>query len=324
MKPKVFITHSISETVENYIKAHCDIKKWEGTGVVPAEFLAKELQEVEGLYTSSDNVPQVDAALLAQAPHLKVVSNVSVGYNNFDVEALRARNVVGTNTPNVLNETVADLAFALILSTARRIVELDRYVKAGNWTEETVYAETFGKDVHGATLGIVGMGRIGEAIAKRAKFGFDMNVLYHNRSRKEEAEKKYGVSYRALDDLLTESDYVLLMIPLTRETHHLIGEREFKLMKDSAILINVSRGKTVDERALIQALKEGEIHAAGLDVFDEEPTDPNNLLLKLPNVVTVPHIGSATAKTEAEMSMCAAENLVAVLTGNKPNNPVWE
>lgn len=249
---------------------------------------------------------------------------MSVGYNNFDVEAMRKRNVIGTNTPHVLNETVADLAFALLLASARRIVELDKFVKAGNWKPTTVYSDTYGKDVHGATLGIIGMGRIGEAIARRAKFGFEMDVLYHNRTRKPDAEKKYEAAYRDLPTLLAESDYVILMTPLTSETFQLIGEEEFKVMKKSAVFINVSRGQTVDEQALIRALKNGEILAAGLDVFEKEPVNADNPLLTLPNVITVPHIGSATAKTEEKMAMRAAENLVAVLTGNQPQDPVWE
>lgn len=321
MKPTVLTTHPLNEEVEAYIAEHCHICTLEGS--ISEDELHEALQDVDGLFTSSGQVEKVDETLLKHAPKLKVVSNVSVGYNNFDIEAMRKHNVVGTNTPNVLDETVADLAFALILSTARRIVELDRYVKDGKWNNETTYKETWGKDVNGATLGIVGMGRIGEAIAKRAKFGFDMDVLYHNRSRKVEAEEKYGASYRSLDDLLKEADFVLLMIPLTDETYRLIGEREFKMMKDSAIFINVSRGQTVDEPALVNALQTGEIQAAGLDVFEEEPTNPDNPLLQLSNVVTVPHIGSATAKTETAMAMRAAENLVAVLTGNEPKNPVW-
>lgn len=323
MKPKIYVTYPIVKEVEEYLAKHCEIRKWEGERRIPADVLLKEVKDIEGLFTSGSAIEKIDEHLLAHAPHLKVVSNVSVGYNNFDVEAMKTRNVIGTNTPNILDETVADLAFGLILATARRIVELDRFIKAGQWTNETAYSDTYGKDVHGATLGIVGMGRIGEAIARRAKFGFEMDILYHNRSRKVEAEEKYNAQYRELPDLLQEADFVLIMTPLTKETYHLIGAEEFKLMKKSAVFINVSRGQTVDEDALIQALKQGEIYGAGLDVFEQEPTDPNNALLTFPNVVTVPHIGSATAKTEGKMAMCAAENLVAVLTGKEPKNPVW-
>lgn len=323
MRPKVYITYPVGKEVEEYLAKHCEIRKWEGQRRIPTDVLLEEVQDIEGLLTSGSAIEKIDENLLANAPHLKVVSNVSVGYNNFDVEAMRKRNVIGTNTPNILDETVADLAFGLILATARRIVELDRFIKAGQWTNETAYSDTYGKDVHGATLGIVGMGRIGEAIARRAKFGFEMDILYHNRSRKVEAEEKYSAHYRELPDLLQEADFVLIMTPLTKETYHLIGAEEFKLMKKSAVFINVSRGQTVDENALIEALKQGEIYGAGLDVFEQEPTDPNNPLLSFPNVVSVPHIGSATAKTEEKMAMCAAENLVAVLTGKEPKNPMW-
>lgn len=324
MKPKVYMTYPASEEVEQFLAEHCEIRKWEGQGRVPEEVLLKEVRDIDGLYTSGSTTGKIDEYLLNNAPNLKVVSNVSVGYNNFDIEAMRNRNVVGTNTPHVLDETVADLAFALLLSTARRIVELDNFVKAGNWKLTTAYSDTYGKDVHGATLGIIGMGRIGEAIARRARFGFEMDVLYYNRNRKLEAEKKYDAKYRDMPALLAEADYVILMTPLTPETYQLIGGKEFKLMKESAVFINVSRGQTVDEQALIRALENGEIYAAGLDVFEKEPVDANNLLLTLPNVVTVPHIGSATASTEKKMAMRAAENLVAVLTGEKPQDPVWE
>lgn len=322
MKPKVYATYPISQEVEAFMAEYCDIRIWNGKGRVPHEVLLKEIVDVEGLYTSGSTASRIDEELLDYAPHLKVVSNVSVGYNNFDVDEMRKRNVVGTNTPHVLDETVADLAFALILSTARRIVELDRFVKEGSWKPTIEYRETYGKDVYSSTLGIIGMGRIGEAIAKRAKFGFNMDVLYYNRSRKPEAEEKYGAQYCDLTSLLTKSDYVLLMTPLTPETFQIIGKEEFKLMKKSAIFINVSRGQTVDEQALIHALETGEIYGAGLDVFEKEPVEVDNPLLKMPNVVTVPHIGSATAKTEAAMAMRAAENLVAVLTGKEPIDPV--
>lgn len=231
--------------------------------------------------------------------------------------------MIGTNTPHVLDETVADLAFGLILASARRIAELDRFVKEGKWERENGDDPFMGVDVHHATLGIIGMGRIGEAIARRAKFGFNMDVLYYNRNQKPEVEKEVGVTYSHFEDLLKESDFVLLMTPLTPETRHLIGEKEFKLMKKTAIFINVSRGQTVDEQALITALRNKEIHGAALDVFDQEPVEKDNPLLQMPNVVTTPHIGSATQKTSDAMAMRAAQNMVAVLTGQKPIDPVW-
>ncbi len=324
MKPKVYAAMTISKEVENFLSEHCELRMWREGGRVPDEVLFEEISNVEGLYTSGSASSQIDEALLERAPHLKVVSNVSVGYNNFDIEALRKRNVIGTHTPHVLNETVADLAFGLILSTARRIVELDRFVKDGKWLSTTEYSDTFGQDVHKRTLGIIGMGRIGEAIAKRARFGFDMDILYHNRSRKPEAEAHYDAQYCELDVLLSKADFVLLMTPLTPQTYQLMGKEQFKLMKKSAIFINVSRGQTIDEQALIEALETGEIYGAGLDVFEQEPIDPSNPLLQMSTVVTVPHIGSATAKTEAAMAMRAAENLVAVLTGKDPLDPVYK
>ncbi|MCG7336869.1 D-glycerate dehydrogenase [Sporosarcina sp. ACRSM] len=323
MKPKIYVTYPIQAEVEAFLREHCDIRQWQGDGRVPRETLLNEVANIEGLYTGGSTiVGRIDEELLARAPQLKVVSNVSVGYNNFDVEAMEKHQVIGTNTPHVLDETVADLAFGLILSTARRMVELDRFVKEGKWDRTTDYRELFGKDVNGTTIGIIGMGRIGEAIARRAKFGFNMDVLYYNRNRKPEAEAKYSATYCDLETLLTQADYVVLMTPLTPETYHLIGEEQFKLMKKSAVFVNISRGQTVDEVALIRALENGDIHAAGLDVFEQEPVDPQNPLLSMPNVVTVPHIGSATAQTEIAMAMRAAKNLVAVLTGKAPLDPV--
>jgi gluconate 2-dehydrogenase len=277
------------------------------------EFL-HALQEAEGIIGLD---LKVDDELLQQAPNLKVVSNVSVGYNNLDIEAMTKHNVMATNTPGILTETVADMAFGLILATARRMPELDHYVKAGKW-KESLTSEHYGTDVHHKTLGIVGMGRIGNAIAQRAHHGFGMDVLYHSRSRKLDAEKLYDASYRDLDDLLKESDFVCLITPLTKETEGMIGKREFQLMKKSAIFINAARGKVIVEKDLIEALKNREILAAGVDVFEEEPTPPDNELLQLPNVVTLPHIGSSTHETELKMAELAAENLEAALSNKKP------
>lgn len=323
MKHKIYATYSLPEEVKRFLEAHCEVKQWSGEGRIPKDVLFRELNDVEGLYTAGGTmVGTIDQELLDHAPNLKVVSNVSVGYNNFDVEAMKKRDVIGTHTPHVLDETVADLAFGLLLSTARRIPELDRFVKEGNWKTTTKYSDTYGKDVHGSTLGIIGMGRIGEAIAKRARFGFNMDLLYYNRNRKLKAEERYGAEYCDLASLLKRSDFVLLMTPLTPETNQLIGKEEFSLMKKSAMFINVSRGQTIDEQALVEALQNGEIAAAGLDVFEQEPIQPDHPLLKMPNVVTVPHIGSATAQTELAMAMRAAENLVTVLQGKEPLNPV--
>ncbi len=249
---------------------------------------------------------------------MKIVSNVSVGYNNLDLEELTKRGIMATNTPDILTDTVADTVFALLLSIARRIPELDYFVKSKQWNE-AIESEHYGIDVHHKTLGIIGMGRIGQAIAQRANLGFSMNILYHSRTKKPEAEAKYNATYCNLDELLSLSDFVVLITPLTEETKGLIGRRAFQLMKKTAIFINGSRGKTIIEKDLIEALNNGEA-AAGLDVFEKEPVEHDNPLLKMKNVVTLPHIGSSTYETELKMSELAAKNLIAGLNGEKPPN----
>ncbi|WP_303969202.1 D-glycerate dehydrogenase [Sporosarcina ureae] len=260
-----------------------------------------------------------NAAILDKAPNLKIISNVSVGYNNLELADLTKRGVMGTHTPGVLDDTVADMAMGLMLATARRMPELDGYVKRGLW-KGLLPNEWYGVDVHHKTLGIIGMGRIGSAIAKRARFGFDMDILYHTRTRKPEAEERFDASYRDLDSLMKESDYVCLVIPLTEETRGMIGSEQFRLMKPSAIFLNISRGGTIIEKDLIDALQQNEIAAAGLDVFAQEPVDPENPLLQMKNVVTLPHIGSSTHETEVAMAHLAADNLIAGLEGKKPAN----
>lgn len=320
MKPKVFITLPIKQEIKDYISKYCDVHQWKEENPITHQELIAELTDVEGILTFGD---RIDQQLLDHAPHLKIVSNAMVGYNNFDLQAMKQRNIIGTNTPYVLDETVADLTFALMLSVARRISELDAFVKAGKWTPHQMEEVFHGIDVHHATLGIIGMGRIGEKVARRAKLGFNMNVVYHNRNPKPEVEEHLQINYRDLDTLLKESDFIVVLTPLTDETFQLIGEKEFQMMKESAILINVSRGQTIDEKALIQALENGEIHGAGLDVFEQEPIETDNPLLSMFNVVTVPHIGSATEKTRDEMAMRAAKNLVSFLTGKGPLDPVF-
>jgi glyoxylate/hydroxypyruvate/2-ketogluconate reductase len=261
----------------------------------------------------------VDKELLDCAPNLKIVSNNSTGFNNLAIGEMTKRGVMGTNTPGVLEDTTADAIFGILLAAARRIPELDRFVKAGHWKQHLTRNE-YAIDVHHKTLGIIGMGKIGSLIAKRGHLGFDMNILYHNRTRNLEAEKKYNAVYSELDTLLKEADFVCLMTPLTPETENLIGEREFKLMKKSAIFVNGSRGKTVDEKALIEAIKTNEIHGAAIDVFQSEPVSAEHPLLQYPNVVTTPHIGSSTHETEYKMAQLAVENLLAGLTGKRPKN----
>ncbi|HZK71564.1 MAG TPA: D-glycerate dehydrogenase [Clostridia bacterium] len=319
-KPKIYIAQIIPREVESYIAQFCDYEKWEGEQAIPRSELLDKLSDKDGVLLSGF---WINEELLNRAPKLRVISNVSVGYNNFDLQAMKERNIIGTNTPGVLDNSVADLIFGLILSSARRIAELERYVKEGNWKRGD-NENLFGMDVHHSTLGIIGMGRIGEAVAKRAKFGFDMEVCYHNRNRKKDVEKRLGVEYCDFKSLLAKSDFIVLMTPLSDETRHIIDFEEFNIMKNTAIFINASRGQTVNEQALIEALQSKKIRGAGLDVYEKEPVNPENPLLKMSNVVTVPHIGSATEKTRFDMAMLAAENLVKALYGELPPNIVPE
>jgi gluconate 2-dehydrogenase len=320
MKPKVYIARQIPPYVEEFIGQYCDYEKFEGDDKAGYEEMLNKIHDKQGILLAGT---KVDKNMLDHAPELKVVSNISVGYNNFDIKAMKERNIIGTNTPGVLNDTVADLIFALILASARKVPEMDRYVRDGKWNV-TDFEEMFGKDVHHATLGIIGMGRIGQDVAKRARYGFDMEVLYYNRTRRADAEESIGVKYADLNTLLTQSDFVLIMTSLTDETYHMIDEKQFNLMKKDAILINASRGATVNEKALIKALQEKKILGAGLDVFEHEPVDKSNPLLKMDNVVLMPHVGSATKKTRSDMAMLAAKNLVKALYGEVAPNIVPE
>lgn len=314
MKPRVIIYKKVDQEVLDYIQNTCEVVYFENLDSQNYPEFLQELKKAQGILGSG---LKVDKHLLDQAPELKIVCNSSVGYDNLDVTELSNRGIMATNTPEVLNETVADTIIGLMLSAARRMPELDLLVKSGQWTSSM--GETwFGVDVHHKVLGIIGMGGIGSAVTKRARFGFDMDILYHNRSRNEEAEQKFGATYCTMEELLRESDFVCLMTPLTPQTEKLMGEQEFKLMKKSAIFINCSRGKTVDEDALVTALKTGEIRAAGLDVFVQEPVQEDNPLLSMKNVVTLPHIGSATSETRLKMAMLAATNLVSGIRGKIP------
>jgi phosphogluconate 2-dehydrogenase len=264
---------------------------------------------------------QLDADLLDLAPHLKAVSSVSVGIDNYDLEYFNRRGILLTNTPDVLTETTADTGFALILATARRVVELANLVRSGQWTSN-LGPDHFGSDVHGKTLGIIGMGRIGEALAQRGHFGFGMPVIYHSHSPKPAVEARFNAGYRSLEGVLKEADFICLTLPLTAETEGLIGTEQFGLMRPQSIFINISRGKVVNEKALITALQNNQIRAAGLDVFEREPLDPDSPLLRLNNVVATPHMGSATHETREAMAQCAVENLISALAGERPANLV--
>lgn len=319
MRPNVYITRRIPNSTLEKISEVCQVEMWEEEDVpVPRAVLEEKIENIDGLFCLLTET--IDEELLQKAKQLKVISNMAVGYNNIDVAAATEKGIFVTNTPGVLTETTADLTFALLMATARRIVEASDFLREGSWKTWSPMLLT-GQDIYGATLGIIGMGRIGESLAKRAK-GFDMRILYHNRSRKEEAEKTWGIEYADLDSLLRESDFVCVMTPYTEETRNLIGDRELSLMKKSAILINTARGGIVNEAALYEALKQNKIWAAGLDVFEQEPVDPDHPLLTLPNVVTLPHIGSASIQTRTRMAELAAANLIQGVMGETPQNRV--
>ncbi|MCA1293471.1 D-glycerate dehydrogenase [Paenibacillus sp. alder61] len=320
MKPKVYIARSLPEPAAAFLERHCRCSYWRGPGEIDADTLAERIGDAEGLLVTGT---PIDGSVLKAGPALRVVSNLSAGYNNLDLRAFRERGILATHTPYVLDNTVADLAMALILSSARRVAELDRLVKEGRWVSG-MDEQLFGLDVHHKRLGIIGMGRIGEAVARRARLGFEMDVVYYSRSRKPEVEQQLGVGYSSLEELLRTSDYVVLLTPLTPETRHLMNEERFKLMKRSAVFVNVSRGETVQEEALIRALEGRLIAGAGLDVYEQEPIGAGHPFLGMDNVVTLPHIGSATAETRNRMAMSAVTNLVNALTGRGPTDVVPE
>ncbi|GAB4072776.1 D-glycerate dehydrogenase [Barrientosiimonas marina] len=319
MKPVIYVTRKVPEDVLQSYRALFNIRMWEETEQpVPRSVLLREISQADGLLCMLTE--SIDQECLAAAKNLKVVANMAVGYDNVNVEAAHERGIVVTNTPDVLTETTADLTFALLSATARRIVEASDYIRNGNWTNWSPYLLA-GSDIHGKTIGIAGLGKIGEAVARRAK-GFGMSILYHNRSRKEKAEQELGAVYKGFTEMLQESDFVVSLVPLTDETAAMFDETAFQNMKSSAIFINVSRGGTMDEEALLQALTTQRIRAAGLDVFAEEPISPEHPLLGLQNVVCLPHIGSASETARTKMLELCLTNLNAVLHGQEPLTPV--
>jgi gluconate 2-dehydrogenase len=314
-KPKILVARAIFPEALAKLEESFEVRSNQDDRIFTPEELQKELANVVGALVAGSE--RIDANALANAKDLKVVSNISVGYNNFDVPAISAAGVMATNTPDVLTDTTADFGFALLMATARRITESEHWVRNGHWDKWSIVNNPLGMDLHHSTIGIIGMGRIGQGIAKRA-LGFGMNVIYHNRSRLSEAdEKACGAKYVSKEELLKTADHVVLVLPYTAQSHHTIGAKEIALMKPSATLVNIARGGIVDDVALAQALKENKIFAAGLDVFEGEPNVHPDLL-KLSNVVLAPHIASATEKTRRAMVDLAIANLRAALLGKKP------
>ena len=316
MKPKILVTREVFDETLAYLEQHCEVESNQADLPFTSDVLGERLCDKVGVMCALTD--RIDGVILAQAPQLKVVANIAVGYNNIDVAACTARGVMATNTPGVLDDSTADLAWALMLGAARRLTEVESYIRNGEWTGWRL-KQWLGIDVHHATLGILGMGRIGQVIARRAA-GFDMRILYHNRKRLAAAiEGPLKATYVTKEALLKEADFLVLQVPYSQETHHLIGAAELKLMKPTAVLINSTRGGVVDDAALIEALRTGTIRAAGLDVFENEPNlHPGFLGLK--NVVLAPHVGSSTEATRSAMAMTAARNMVAALTGSTPPN----
>jgi glyoxylate reductase len=319
MKPRILVSRAIfPETVER-LRQHFDVDDNPADVIYSPEELAARLQGKDGLFATLSE--RITPQLLAACPQLKAVCNMAVGYNNIDVDAATAAGVVVTNTPEVLNQTTADFGFALMMAAARRITEAEQWLRAGQW-KKWRYDDMTGADIHGATLGIIGMGRIGQEIARRST-GFDMQVIYHNRSRlaPELEARANNARHVGREELLRTADYVMLVVPYSPALHHMIGAAELALMKRSAILINIARGGIVDDAALIDALRERRIAGAGIDVFENEPAF-NPEFLKLSNVVLTPHIASASLATRRAMAECAADNLIAALTGAVPPNAV--
>lgn len=317
-KPKVFLTRELPPEVMRRLKEETELEMNPDDRLLSKEEIIEGVKGKDALLCLLTD--PIDREVLSANPNLKIVANYAVGYNNIDVQAAAEMAIPVSNTPGVLTETSADLAFALIMSVSRRLVEADAYLRTGEWGGWAPL-QFLGPDIYGATLGIVGLGRIGKAVAKRAK-GFDMKIKYWNRTRlSEQEEQQEGWEYLPLDELLRQSDFVSLHIAYSTDTHHLIRQRELKLMKPEAVLINTARGAVVDEKALVHALKEGEIWGAGLDVFEHEP-EVEKELLSLKNVVLLPHLGSASVATRTKMGMMAIDNILAAWKGDPIPNVV--
>ena len=319
MKPSILVARAVFPQILTLLAQHFEVSSNQDDVVwSPAQLIA-QLQGKQGAFTTGSQ--RIDAELLNACPDLKICANMAVGYNNFDLDAMTAAGVLATNTPDVLTETTADFGCALMMATARRMAESERFLRAGLWNSWR-YDMFAGSDVHGSTLGILGMGRIGQAIAKRGAHGFGMKVIYHNRSRLDAAfESACGAVYVSKSDLLQQADHLILVLPYSPEAHHAIGASELAQMKPTATLVNIARGGIVDDAALATALKQGTIAAAGLDVYEGEPkVHPD--LLTVPNVVLTPHIASATMPTRMAMAQLAADNLIGYLVHGKPLTPL--
>jgi glyoxylate reductase len=319
-KQKVFVTRIIAQQALDKIARETEMELWQEELPPPYEVLLEKSRDAEGLLTLLTD--RIDAALMDAAPGLKVVSNLAVGYDNIDVAEATKHSILVGNTPEVLTETTADLAFTLLVAAARRVVEADKYTRKGSWKTWGPKV-MLGQDIHHATLGIIGLGRIGGGLARRAR-GFDMKVLYYDEiERSEEEDRKLGVErVSGLAELLSRADFISVHVPLTQETRHLISSAEFARMKPTAVFINTSRGPVVDQKALYEALKSGQIFAAALDVTEVEPISSDDPLLTLDNVIITPHIASASVATREKMALMAADNLLAGLRGKLPPNCV--
>jgi len=313
-KPRVYVTRQIFPDALDLIEKFAELELWPDDEPPSPEQLMEAMSNVEGAIINV--MDRIDAPLLDAAPKLRVLSQVAAGLDNIDIPEATKRDIMVGYTPGVLAKSTADLAFALLLAVARRVVESDKWVREGNWKISHHPMFWLGSEVNGSTLGILGLGGIGLEMAKRG-LGFDMKVLYHSRTRKRDLEKEYGLKYASFKRVLAESDFLSIHVPLTPQTNHFIGEKQLKMMKPSSILVNLSRGPVVDTEALHQALTKGTIAGAGLDVFDPEPVPTDHPILGLDNVVVLPHIGSASNRSRRDMHLLAARNLVAGLNGDR-------
>jgi len=314
VKPRVYVTRQIFPDALDLIEKSAELEIWPDDEPPSPEQLREAMADVDGAIINV--MDRIDAPLLDAAPKLRVLSQVAVGLDNIDIAAVTKREILVGYTPGVLAKSTADLAFALLLAVARRVVESDKWVREGNWKISHHPMFWLGAEVNGSTLGIIGLGGIGLETAKRG-LGFDMKILYHSRTRKRDMESEYGFKYASLKRVLTEADFLSIHVPLTPQTNRFIGEKQLKMMKSTAILINLARGPVVDTDALYKALTKGWIAGAGLDVFDPEPVPKDHPLLALDNVVVLPHIGSASNRSRREMHLLAARNLLAGLKGER-------